>query len=323
MTSPADDRDRMPAGKRNTLPAVHVIVTCANRKTAPVPPELHLGSVRAHGIEQRASRWITRLADPGSAARLPARDLYAGEHWMIARSLEAASPGQVRLWVCSAGYGLIPAGAAVRPYAAAFSGESDRVPGGSDGARQWWAALSGWDGPAPGEPRSIAQLTASAPSALFLVALSGSYLSACRDDVAAAAARTADPDSFMVICAGAKSTSSVPAMVPADARLQAVLGGTRQALNVRIAARLLSIGITGRAEAVRCLTRLLAGQPPVARYERKKLSDEELSGMIASRLSKEPRMSASRMLREFRDSGLACEQGRFGELHRVAAGGGR
>ena len=32
-------------------------------------------------------------------------------------------------------------------------------------------------------------------------------------------------------------------------------------------------------------------------------------------------MSASRLLREFRDSGYACEQQRFGQLHRLVAGG--
>ena len=33
-------------------------------------------------------------------------------------------------------------------------------------------------------------------------------------------------------------------------------------------------------------------------------------------LARSPRASASRLLREFRDSGYACEQARFGQLHR-------
>jgi hypothetical protein len=71
------------------------------------------------------------------------------------------------------------------------------------------------------------------------------------------------------------------------------------------------------------MTDLLALQPPVARYERKKLSDEEVTAMIAGRLTLEPRMSASRMLREFRDAGYACEQSRFGQLHRSVTGATR
>jgi hypothetical protein len=110
-------------------------------------------------------------------------------------------------------------------------------------------------------------------------------------------------------------------IVPADARLQSVVGGTRQALNARIAARLLRAGITSRADGTRHMADLLAGQPPVARYERKKLSDEEVIAMITDRLDRGHVVSASRMLREFRDAGYACEQRRFAELHRHVAGG--
>jgi hypothetical protein len=244
---------------------------------------------------------------------------------MIARGLSGqVRYAQTRLWVCSAGYGLIPAAARIHPYAATFSGRSDRVPGGADGGRRWWHAVSGWEGPAPGEPRSISSLAAADLSACFLVALSASYLDACRDDIAAAAGLVPEPDTFMVISAGARFPGSLgAAMVPADARLQAFLGGTRQALNARIAAYLLSSGISSRTEAAHCMTRLLAEQPPVTRYERKQLSDQEVTEMIIGRLAQSPGTSASRMLREFRDAGYACEQQRFAELHHQVIGAGR
>lgn len=304
---------------------VHVVVTCTNRKTLPVPPALRLDSIPRHGVASRTRKWVGRLAGMSSAPLIAAQDLYAGEHWMIARSL----PGQVdharvRLWICSAGYGLIPADAQIRPYAATFSGRSDRVLGGANGGRQWWHALSGWDGPAPGEPRSICSLVTADPSAFFLLALSASYLDACRDDIAAAAGLVADTDTFMVISAGARHPGSIGAvMVPSDARLQGFLGGTRQVLNARIAAHLLSAGISGRAEAANCMARLLAEQPPVIRYERKRLSDRKVTEMIADRLAQAPDMSASRLLREFRDAGYACEQQRFAELHRQVVEGGQ
>jgi hypothetical protein len=301
---------------------VHVIVTCANRKTLPVPPALRLDNLPSLGTEPRAWEWIARLSGTSSAPLIAAQDLYAGEHWMIARSLPArAHHPEAQLWVCSAGYGLIPAEAQIRPYAATFSGGSDRVPGGADGARHWWHALSGWEGPAPGQPRTIYSLAAANRSASFLLALSASYLDACRDDVAAAAGEVADPDTFMIISAGARFPGSAGvAMVPSDARLQGFLGGTRQALNARIAAYLLSAGISSRAAATQRLTRLLAGQSPLTRYERKKLSDQEVTEMIACRLTQVPGTSASRLLRDFRDAGYACEQQRFASLYRAATG---
>lgn len=304
---------------------VHVVVTCTSRKTLPVPPALRLDNLPSLGTAPRAREWAARLAGISSTPLIAAQDLYAGEHWTIARGLAArARYDRARLWVCSAGYGLIPAETQIRPYAATFSGGSDRVHGGADGARQWWHALSSWAGPAPGQPRSIRSLAAADRSASFLLALSASYLDACRDDIAAAAGEVADPDTFMVISAGARFPESAGVvMVPADARLQGLLGGTRQALNARIAGYLLSAGISSRAEATQRMTRLLAEQSPVTRYERKKLSDQEVTEMIACRLAQAHGTSASRLLREFRDAGYACEQQRFASLYRATAGAGR
>lgn len=304
---------------------MHVIVTCTSRKTLPVPPRLRLDNVPDGTLARRAQEWIGRLGGAGGAAVVKAGDLYAGEHWTVARSLPATvRHANVRLWVCSAGYGLIPVDARVHPYAAAFSGPSDRVPGGAGGARQWWDALASWEGPAPGQPRSIRSLVASDPAASFVLALSAAYLGACREDIAAAAAQAPAPDRFMVVSAGAGFSGDAAGwMVPASARLQTLLGGTRQALNARIAEHLLAAGVTSRTEASRYLSKVLAEQPPVRRYDRKKLTDEEACAMIASRLDEVPGLSASRMLREFRDAGYACEQQRFGLLHRLVSGARR
>src|SRR5439155_924306 len=61
---------------------------------------------------------------PGGPEAVPALDLYGGEHWQVARSLPAhgvEGGREVKLWVSSAGYGLVPAEAPLRPYAATFS----------------------------------------------------------------------------------------------------------------------------------------------------------------------------------------------------------
>jgi hypothetical protein len=303
---------------------VHVLVTCTNRKSESVPPALHLDNVSGHTLVQRSREWIRRLVDLADVSLVAADRLYLGEHWKVSRGLRSLPTGnRVKLWVCSAGYGLIPAEALVRPYAAAFSGQADRVPGGSEGARDWWHTLAAWEGPAPEQPRTIRLLAARDPSAYFMVVLSSPYLDACRDDIAAAATSVTDPQRFMVISAGARHSGPLAnLMVPADARLQAFMGGTRQALNARIADHLLSEGIGERAQACRHLAQLLAKQPPISRYERKQLSDQEVKEMISHRLIQMPGMSASKMLRELRDAGFACEQSRFARLHRIISGVG-
>lgn len=302
---------------------IHVIVTCSNRKTLPVPPALTLGSLPNEPTEQRAKTWAARLDAPGVPQPIAAEKLYAGEHWTVAKGIPALAAGStVRLWVCSAGYGLVSSTAPLRPYAAAFSGLADRVPGDAMDARDWWKALGDWGGPEPGEPRTIKSLALADPRASFLLALSQPYLRACTNDITATAAALPDPDRLIVISAGVHKADGLrQMMVPATASLQACLGGSRQALNARIAARLVAIGIRTRIEAAKYLAQLLEAQPPIPRFERKKLTDDAIGQLITARLGQTPGLSASRMLREFRDAGLACEQLRFAQLHRAVVGG--
>jgi hypothetical protein len=44
------------------------------------------------------------------------------------------------------------------------------------------------------------------------------------------------------------------------------------------------------------------------------MSDEEVRGFVRKRLGEAPESRHTRLLRELRDSGRACEQGRFKQL---------
>jgi len=299
---------------------VHVIITCSNQKSRPIPPRLQLGHVPGRNAADRARKWIARLSQTGDASQVAAIEMYAGEHWSVARGYPALHKPEeeIRLWVCSVGYGLIPVEAPIMAYHATLtSGQADSVPG---SAASWWSLLNEWHGPAPRHPRSIRALVATDPAAVFMFVLSKNYLRACGADIAAACEYITDLDRFLIVSAGARLQGDLAAFaVPADARLQAHFGGTRRALNARIGADLLSAGIRNKEEAARYLERLLAAQPPIPRYDRMKQSDREILDIIARRLSQAPTTSANRMLREFRDAGLACEQHRFTRLYRSAA----
>jgi hypothetical protein len=297
---------------------IHVIVTCSNQMSLPIPGRLQLGQVSGNSATVRAHRWIARLSQTKNALQTPARDLFAGEHWSVARKFPTLHrPGEdIHEWVCSAGYGLIPVDAPIMPYHATLTpGQADSVPG---VAASWWSALSDWQGPTPDRPRSIRALVAADSTALFMFVLSKSYLRACGVDITAATAYIKDPNRLFIVSAGTKPRGDLAAfLVPADARLQAQLGGTRRALNARIGSHLLSTGVRSRDEAAGHLERLLAVQPPIPRYSREEQSDDEILGFIAGRLAQAPGTSASQLLREFRDAGLACEQHRFTRLYRT------
>jgi hypothetical protein len=298
---------------------LHIIVTCTERKTAKVPEHLHLRNVDGDRPDVLASRWIERLAAEVTTPAVRVSNLYAGEHWTRAKALPDLVVGaETQLWACSAGYGLISAQAPVRPYAATLSpGHPDSVPGGGAGVAAWWEALSNWEGPEPGQPRTFREFAKSDPDATFLLVMSATYLEACRTDIEAAAAAT-DQDRFMIVSAGTRvSTPLDRQLLPANARLQAHLGGTRQVLNVRIAENLLQRQLLSCAAATEYLEELLKSHPDMERWDRKKFSgDADVIDWICEEYQHGRGASASRMLRGLRDSGRACEQKRFGRLHK-------
>ncbi len=161
------------------------------------------------------------------------------------------------------------------------------------------------------------ELAKSDPDATFLLVMSATYLQACHADIEAAAVAT-DQDRFMIVSAGTRASASLGRqLLPANARLQAHLGGTRQVLNVRIAEDLLTRQLMSRTAATEYLEGLLKRYPDVEQWDRQKFSDDDaVVDWIRDEYGHGRGASASRMLRALREAGRACEQKRFGGLHK-------
>ncbi len=300
---------------------LHIVVTCANRKRRPVPPTLQLRRTVGASPIQRAARWMQRL-DTSDLDTVRAEDLYAGEHWDIARRLpRLAGAGFARptLWVASAGWGLIPADAAIRPYSATFSTRHlDSVSQDTRGAQDWWNAISAWPGPTPGAARSLTALVADHPRDRVLLVLSQPYFAACGKDLQELIA-TAHDSMISIIAAGVTPQPAfAPWQLPADARLQHHLGGTRGSLNVRIAADLLTAGLTDHEAMSRHLRQRLTAAPDLPTYQRRRLTDDEVGTFIRARHAVNPQLTRTSLLRELRDGSMACEQVRFADLFAAA-----
>ena len=183
------------------------------------------------------------------------------------------------------------------PYAATFTpGHADSVSksgggiGGRADAAAWWRAIADWEGPVPGAPRSFAALAACDPDATFLLVLSATYMRACATDITKAIATVTDIDRFLIVSAGTRATGEVGRLLlPADARLQADLGGTRGVLNVRIAASLLEQATLDRNSASGYLCERLKASPGITRYDRKPMSDSKVKHWITAALRKDTR----------------------------------
>jgi hypothetical protein len=303
--------------------AIDVIVTCTEQKTVAPVEALKLRSLAGQLSEERVTNWMRRLT-VGETGRIPAEELYKGNHWYVVRSLASRNGGarpEVRVWIASAGYGLIPLHARLQPYSATFAGGMDSV-GSVPDAQYWWQRLSEWSGPIPDYPRSIQQLAANNNGAPLLIAASAVYIRALHHDLTEVLRQPEAHARIGVISAGMKKigTPFREYLLPADARSQSLVKGQMHSLNARLLQHALEIwdqwsgDICVLKEIFSCE---LDEQPPAPSYARQPLSDSDILKFIRRELDRQPSVGHSTLLRSLRQSGRACEQTRFRELFRA------
>ena len=312
---------------------INVIVTCTKQKTRKCPPALQLGNVHGRTIDARVRQWKLRL-DRTEGETIGPRSLYAGDHWAVARNLGGlAKPNeQILVWVISAGYGLLGLDAPIQPYSATFSTrhpDSVVLPydtlayDASADKRAWWNALIdlNWNRE---KPFSLADLAAEYPDSPMLIAASGNYLHAVQDDLINAREKLNDLDLLAIMAAGTSQLGELTQhLIPSDARLQPVVGGVLRSLNVRLLRYALE---TSRrtppslSNLSRRFQKLLNEAPDRPKYDRAPVSDDEVRRFVQKAIRQNKRVTQTGLLRELRDSGKACEQGRFRALFKETHG---
>jgi hypothetical protein len=312
------------------LKKINVVVSCTNRKTRTVPKGLRLRSLKPGPIEKRSDQWLEKLESHSESPGV-ANALYSGDHWYVARGLveDGKRSGlDVGVWVCSAGYGLIPISSEVKPYSSTFSRNNEdsihrfSVSGaGDEPSQKWWSLLQEWEGPSPGQPRSIAELASEHPGTPMLISASPRYLLAISKDLQEARSAMHSSDQLSVFSAGTASMNGLDEnLIPCSARLQSAFGGPRFSLNVRAARKTLTdySAESPRAPELRKKFKALARrQPELRRYERTPMSDDQVRTYIRKELKRDPVQSRTALLRSLRDNDRACEQKRFSNLYRA------
>ncbi|MEZ4219002.1 MAG: hypothetical protein R3E88_21230 [Myxococcota bacterium] len=298
-----------------------IVVSCTYRKRArsagrgvPEAEWARMRDVDGASADERVRAWKNLLL-ARAHLRAPASAMYAGDHWTTALELPKLAEHQgwqARLHVCSAGYGLITPDEPIAPYSATFSPSPDFVGGACASgekalaAQLWWEQITGGSG-----------IASRCTGQRIIVIASAKYLSAIEADVLAAA--SGNPERLLVISSGAKNSGPLGRfLLPADARLQAQVGGVRQALNARLARDViahLDPNEVASFERIRvAFKRKLTRAAAVPHYDRISMDDDDVRQYIAKRLASDGQLSRSRLLRQLRDSGHACEQKRFGNL---------
>src|SRR5687767_13674421 len=103
-------------------PRTHLFVACANGKRIPPDPRLrlrHAYDSPPSPLADHVASWTSRLETVDSKETSVA-NLYKGEHWAQVRAF-AAQNTDLRVWVCSAGYGLVGYETRLKSYSATFA----------------------------------------------------------------------------------------------------------------------------------------------------------------------------------------------------------
>ncbi len=304
---------------------LHIVVACADRKSASAGDPVRLRTVRGRSLEERCTAWWRLLMR--TPARMAARDLYVGDHWSVAKGLPALAEAKgfaPRLWVASAGYGLVPEEATLAPYSATFSRDSkDSVPtSGADPqvvAQEWWALLAAHSLRGHTGPRTLVGIAeGAARGAAMMVVASPAYMAAMGRDLAEVASRARDIRLVLLTTTpGPNDATLRDHWVPLTAPLRMSLGGALTSLHARVARRLLEKLSPEDLDVVtarRHIERLTARAPELPTFRRERSDDDDVRQFIRRELRHDVAAAHTRLLRAYRASGRACEQGRFRDL---------
>jgi hypothetical protein len=299
---------------------INLVVTCTNRKRAAASSALQVRNLRGRSIDLRISSWSKKLSREQQGA-MPAAEVYRGDHWSVVNSIaRLSSSTEIKIWIASAGYGLISPASHIVPYAATFSPRhEDSVARSSSERRAWWAGIT--ETPPQSHPSTLRSLRAVArkhKTSPLIIAASPEYIDAMADDILAAQKQLGSSDLLSILCRrGAAPEELRASSIALQADFSTSLGGTLTSLSARVLRWL----VLQECEMLTttAITKLLSGLALQSKAriipKRARLTDTEVKGQIRLAFERSAEVSRTSALRAFRDSGLAVEQHRFARIY--------
>jgi hypothetical protein len=302
-----------------------ILIPCSDRKRGRPSKDLLARSLPAGSLSEVAGEWCDRVSS--ATLKQPHTKVYCGRSYQEASN--AAAVLSADLVVISAGLGLVRADRQIPNYSLTVAPGSEdsvltKIKCDGDGPSDWWGALKARNNECVG----VHDIIRGEPSTLFLVALSASYARLIQEDLLELSAREAQ----RVRIFGASIVDHLPpnltaSVMPYDTRLNgpdSPLPGTMSdyaSRALRHYAGCLADGVLSANNAANDRQQLSAlmmhWRVPNA-LVRERMTDEQLIGFIQRHWHQTEGRSGT-TLRLLRNSGHACEQGRFRDLFRRAS----
>lgn len=296
---------------------IHLITNCTNLKKTHIKGKVSLESlVKKKPHNTIVNDWYKRLL--GAEQKLPATEVYAGDHWKVATSIINK---EIDLWVLSAGYGLIHSSSNIASYDATFSSESDnsiKKTGLSN--IEWWNKLHQIRDSDNFKCQSLQSLVSINTDDVFVIAASPDYLKVIQDELKTLISdkKLTLKNLFIISSKHNINNLLTPYFLESSADFCSTLKGGRVSLNIRLAKYLLgqSNNKFNPDELRKKYQLLKTSSEKVLVKKRQKLSDDEVNSFIKSEIKNHQgaNISATVFLKKLRSKGLACEQKRFSKL---------
>lgn len=305
-------------GKDKVTPlAAAVIVPCASRKLVPPINQARAVSLPHSAQSDLESAWLSRIRK--LAPVRSAGTLYAGRGFRLAQ--QAAQTAGARLYIASAGLGLVALDRVVPSYGITVAGHgpddvSARVTDRFDPVA-WWGAVGMGPFATP-----LVDLFSGKGDGLVIVALTRPYAYMLGPTLA----ELPEEALTRLRIIGVRLDDFLPRglrtfALPYDERLDAILPGTRADFPQRALMHFVTEGlpILPHADAARhgeWVRAVLSHQDAPERVKRPRVSDQTIIAVIERHLDSV--QGVGRLLRVLRDNeGIACEQARFTRLYRA------
>ncbi len=302
-----------------------VLIPCTDRKRREPSEDLRARSLAPGNLSEVAGEWLDRIAS--ATSKQPHGEVYCGRAYREAA--KAAKQLSAELAVISAGLGVVRADQPIPSYSLTVAPGSDdtvlnKITCDGASADAWWNALKFRHEKIAG----VQDLLRRESSALILMGLSASYARLIRDDLVGLS--VAETERIRIFGAGITEhlpPSLAASVMPYDFRLNgpdSPIPGTMSDFASRALhhfAGCLRDGVLSAAQADDDRQELLwlmrdwrTPNLPV----RKRMTDEEIVRFILDQWDETGGRSGV-SLRLLRDTGHACEQGRFRDLFRRAS----
>lgn len=303
---------------------IHLITNCTSSKSSKLKHDVKIKDICDKTLSP-SKNWLDKIQSQKDL--VAAIDVYVGDHWSKVNEVYNLD---FPVWVVSAGYGLISAKQEISSYNATFNANDEnsvsKFFSGESLAEKnisWWNKINAKESTVHKKAGPIEELYIDNTTDIFFIVVPPNYLKVLEPELQKlASSGTLHKENTFIFSSKQNLNPSLR-----DFYFQAKdnfckdLGGSRISLNIRLASYIIKrLTLEGAvAPQVESLYNdLLKNLPPAEKFNRKRMTDEDVYHFIREELEslgiKES--SASKLLRTLRSKGMACEQKRFGKLYK-------